>query len=267
MSENTQVEPVVEVVEPATAVVQRAQIVLPAAIRAQLGTEVANIQKRIGAPAGNRIKVTQKKTFRLPTGEESAGPFEAIILDFISANYFYTGVYDPDDIAPPACFALGTEVATLVPHADVPADTKQADTCASCPQNQFGTAQRGKGKACSNCRVIALLPPDATAETPIMTMKISPTAIRAFDSYVASIARSFGTPPIAVVTSIGFDPSSDYPSVRFGDPKPVNEAQIALAMARREEAQQILQTPPDTTSLKVEQLKQPVVTNSRRGRV
>lgn len=247
-------------------VVARAQVALPAAIRAQLAAEVTDIQKRIGAPSGNRIKVTQKKTFRLPTGEESPGPFEAIILDFVSANYFYIGPYDPEDIAPPACFAIGKEVAMMAPHADVPAESKQAEACSICPQNQFGSAERGKGKACNNCRVLALLPVDANPETPIMTMRVSPTGLKPFDSYVASIARSFGVPPIGVITSIGFDPAPDYPSVRFGDPKPISEELFALAMSRREEATQILMTPPDTTSLKVvEQPKK--VGGARRARV
>lgn len=234
-------------------VVPRAQVQLPANIRAQLAAEVADIQKRIGVPAGNRIKVTQKKTFRLPTGEESAGPFQAVILDFVSANYFYPGVYDPEDITPPDCFAIGTEVATMAPHADVPADKKQAETCAVCPNNQFGSALRGKGKACSNCYVLALLPANATEDSPIMTLRVSPTGLRAFDTYVGSIQRSFGTPPVGVITSIGFDPVPDFPSVRFGDPKPISDELLSLALARRDEARRIIATPPDTTSLKVVQ--------------
>jgi hypothetical protein len=235
----------------ASTAVVRAKVALPADIQKSLQAEVASIQSRIGAPAGNRIKVTQKKTFRMPSGEESPGPIKAVILDFISGNYFYPGVYDPDDITPPDCFALGVEVATMVPHDTAPA--KQSDACATCPQNQFGTAQRGKGKACQNARVLALLAPDAQEDSPIMTLKVSPTGLRAYDGYVASIARSFQTPPVGVITTISFDPTPDYPSLRFGEPEPCPPELLAIAMARRDEAKQILLTPPDTTSLKVVQ--------------
>lgn len=247
----------------------RAKINLPANIRAQLQAEVQDIAKRIGAPSGNRIKVTQKKTFRLPTGEESAGPIRAVILDFVAANYLYTGPYDPEDISPPACFAIGKEISSMAPHADVLEEFKGADACAVCPNNQFGSAQRGKGKACSNCRVLALLPVDATADSPIMTLRISPTAIRLFDGYVGGIARSFGVPPIGVVTSIGFDPAEDYASVRFGDPEPISEELFTLAMSRREEAQRIISTPPDTTSLKVVEVVKDTkpAAGARRGRI
>jgi hypothetical protein len=234
-----------------TALVTRAKVALPADIQKSLAAEVQGIQSRIGSPSGNRVKVTQKKTFRMPNGEENPGPIKAVILDFISAYYFYPGVYDPDDITPPDCFALGVEVATLAPHDTVPANTRQADSCAVCPQNQFGSAQRGKGKACQNARLLAILPPDADMETPIMTLKVSPTAIRPFDAYVSSVARSFQKPPIGVVTTIGFDPSSDYASLRFGEPEPISDDLLAICLARRAEAMQMLLTPPDTTSLKV----------------
>lgn len=228
----------------------RAKINLPANIADSLKAEVAGIQQRIGAPSGNRIKVTQKKTFRMPTGEENPGPIMAVILDFISLNRYYPGTFDPDDITPPDCFALGTEVATMAPHASVPANTRQADSCAVCPQNQWGTAARGKGKACQNGRLIALLAPDAAEDTPIMTLGVSPTGLRSFDGYVASVARSFQMPPIAVITTIAFDPTPDYPSLRFGDPQPCPPELLQLAMARREEARAIINTPPDTTGLK-----------------
>lgn len=233
-----------------TALAPRAKVALPANIQKSLQDEVQGIQSRIGAPAGNRIKVTQKKTFRMPNGEESPGPLRAVILDFLSGNYFYPGVYDPDDITPPDCFALGVEVASMAPPDNVP--SKQADSCAVCPQNQFGSAQRGKGKACQNARLIALLPIDANEDTPIMTLKVSPTALRQFDGYVASVARSFQTPPVGVITTIGFDPTPDYPSLRFGEPEPVPAELFALCIARREEAKRMLLTPPDTNVIKIE---------------
>lgn len=245
--------------------VAHAKVQLPADIKAGFASEIEAMQKRIGAPSGNRIKVTQKKTFRMPSGEENAGPIVACIVDFASANYFYQGVYDPDDILPPDCFALGTEVATMAPHDTVAANMKQASTCALCPQNQWGSAERGKGKACSNTRLLALLAPDANAETPIMVLRVSATGLRPFDAYVGSIARTFQTPPIAVFTSISFDPALDYPSLRFGEPEPVNAEFFQLAMSRRTEAQRILTTPPDTSGLRAQPVQQPVKGRSRRA--
>lgn len=221
--------------------VAKAKLQLPANVAQQLAAEAASITSRIGSPSGDRIKVTQKKTFRMPSGEESAGPINAIILDFVSANLFYEGAFDPNDITPPLCAAIGTEPSLLAPYAD--STEKQCDTCAACPQNQFGSA--GRGKACQNSRILALLAPDADAETPFMLMKVSPTALKSFDGYVASIARSFQAPPLAVITEISLDANLDYPSLRFGSPMPCSQDQLQLALSRRDEARARLLTKPD----------------------
>lgn len=239
--------------------IAKAKINLPANISQQLAAEAAAIANKIGTPGGDRIKVTQKKTFRMPSGEENPGPLQAVIVDFVSANFFYEGAFDPNDITPPLCAAIGPEPGSLAPFADSP--DKQCDTCSACPQNQFGSA--GRGKACQNSRLLALLPLDATEDTPLMLLKVSPTALRSFDGYVASVARSFSAPPIAVVTEISFDENVDYPSLRFGNPSP--NPILALCMARRAEAQERLTTKPEFTVAEAP-VKAPAKKTAARGR-
>lgn len=222
--------------------VAKAKINLPANIQQQLAAEVVSIANRIGQPGGDRIKVTQKKTFRLPSGEDTAGPIQAVIVDWVSANFLYDGQFDPNDITPPICAAISTERTTMSAFAD--ATERQCDTCAACPMNQWGSG-RGQGKACQNTYLLALLPPDADVETPMMILKVSPTAMKSFDGYVASIARSFQTPPLAVVTEISLDENVDYPSLRFGNPQPCSSDLLSLAFSRREEARARLMTKPD----------------------
>jgi hypothetical protein len=242
-----------------TTAVAKAKINLPVNISQQLAAEAAAIANKIGTPGGDRIKVTQKKTFRMPSGEENAGPIQAVIVDFVSANFYYEGAFDPNDITPPLCAAIGAEPGSLAPFNDSPA--KQCDTCAACPQNQFGSA--GRGKACQNSRLLALLPLDATEDTPLMLLKVSPTALRSFDGYVASIARSFSAPPIGVVTEISFDDNLDYPSLRFGNPTP--NPILPLSLARREEAQSRLNAKPEFTAQE-KPVKTPAKKTAARGR-
>lgn len=246
-----------------TAVAPKAKVNLPANVAQQLAAEVAAITSRIGSPSGDRIKVTQGKRFRMPSGEEHAGPIQAVIVDFVSANFLYDGAFDPNDITPPSCAAIGQDIATLAAYDDAP--EKQCDTCAACPMNQFGSA--GRGKACQNTRLLYLLPPDGDAETPGMILKVSPTALRSFDGYVASIARSFSAPPVAVITEISLDPNVDYPSLRFGNPQPCPPELLQLALSRREEARQRLTTKPDFAALETAKA-QPAkkAAPSRRGR-
>lgn len=212
------------------------------AMKAQLA-ELAN---RTAPASGISIRVTQDKQFMLPNGTKTAGPLDLVIVDFAARNEFYEGAYDPKAITPPICFALGTNPIRLVPSDNSPA--KQAEECSSCPMNVFGSA--GTGKACKNARVLAVLPPDADADTPLWLLKVSPTALKGFDGYVNSVARTYQVAPVGVVTQVSFDPSVTYAKLIFSDPQP-NE-NLAEHFGRQGEAQALLLVEPDVSSLTVE---------------
>lgn len=213
---------------------------LPANILEDLNAEVLAMKDRIGALSGDNIFVTRNKTFKMPGSDTEAPEITAVIIDWVTVNKYYPGKFDPKNIQPPVCVAIGQKEKELVPFADSP--KKQSDDCASCPQNQFGSD--GRGKACKNQRLLALLPPNDQAEGPLMLLNVSPTAIRHFDAYVNKITNSgIQVPhPIAVVTTVFFDAASEYPSLRFRIEAPND--QIAVAYARRKEALSRLLTPP-----------------------
>lgn len=222
---------------------------LPADIDAEMQAEVAAIADRIGQPGGNLIAVTQDKQFKLPDGTTSDEVY-AVIVDFNSANMLYEGRYDPKNPAPPICFALGKVVKDLVPSEHSP--QKQADRCQGCPMNEFGSD--GNGKACKNQRQLILaLPDNEDEDAPLYKMRVSPTAIKHFDSYVASVASKLQRPPVAVVTKIYFDPNNDYPSLRFAIDAP-NPA-MAAHFGRRAEAQALLNTEPDLSQVAASEAK------------
>lgn len=231
-------------------VIQKAKIQLPANVDEQLAEEARNIAKRLGTHGGNAIKCTQQKTFKMPDGSENSGPLQAVIVDFASSNRFFENAFTEDDFEPPICAAGGLEPATLAPFPESP--KRQCEACAPCPQNQFGTDARGRGKACQNNYVLALLAPDADENTPLMTIRASPTALGPFDAYVAGLARTFQSTPIKVITTFAFDPKLNYPSLRFGNPQPVSKELLALALIRREEARRLVLAVPNFIKTEVE---------------
>lgn len=223
------------------------------ATRKPTGGAVVNIQDQLRqlaeadagktAPVGgNKIRVTQDKQFILPDGSKTPGPLELVVVDFTSRNEFYEGNYDKNNIVPPNCFAIGSIPTKLVPSPNSP--DRQADDCASCPMNAFGS--KGAGKACKNTRLLAVLPPGADEETPLWTLAVSPTAIRNFDGYVNDVRRLFNSPPLGVVTTVAFSEGSDYAQLSFSDPQP--NADAAVAIARRAEAVELLAQEPDVSS-------------------
>ena len=229
------------------------------AVKKPSSTAVANIQDmlrkqaeanaaRIEPGGGKSIRIGQDKSFTLPDGTKTREALQLVVVDFVSRNEYYEGAYNKDEITPPNCFAIHPEPKQLVPSTNSP--DKQNDDCASCPMNQFGSAPTGAGKACKNTRLLAVLPPDADDETEIWTLKVSPTGIKAFDSFVAGVNRAFQLPPIGVVVTVGFSDAKDFPSLEFTDPQPNDN--VAAHFGRQDEAREMLLREPDVSSFGAE---------------
>ena len=198
------------------------------------------MNERTAPPSGNKISVGGKR-FKFPDGHESDGPEDFVVVDFVARNEFYEDDFDKNNIVPPVCVAIGSNPKKLVAMDASP--NKQCDDCASCPMNAF--ASKGKGKACSNTYMLAVLPPDADENTPMAVLKVSATGMRSFDAFVQGTSRTFQLPPVGVVVSVGFDANETYPKLVFGDAVP-NE-NLAVHFARQAEAQEMLNAVPDFT--------------------
>lgn len=221
----------------------RGKAQLPVNYQEQLAREAAEIAKRIAAPTGDRIRFNSNRSLITPDGSEGE-TLEVVVIDFLSTNLFYDGPFDRDNPQPPGCFAIGAEPSLMVPSPNSP--NRQAETCSSCPNNQFGSAPNGKGKACKNTRVLAVLPPEADETTPLWLLNVSPTAIKGFDGFVGAVQRTFEMPPIAVVVEVDFNPAETFASLTFSNPQP--NQNLAAHFARQEEARQLLTVEPDVSS-------------------
>lgn len=219
---------------------------LPANINEEFAAEIAALQKRISAPTGNRITVTQGKTFKLPNGLE-VDEIECVIVDFVAASFYYSKQFDRNNIVPPDCFAIGMEPAGLTPSDNSP--DKQCPSCAGCWANQFKSASNGRGKACSNARVLAVLPLDADDSTPFMILKVSSTGIPFFDSHIANVVSKFGVPVRGVSTRITMG-DTEYASLRFEviEKLSTKDPLLAVAQATKAAAMQALMTEPDVSA-------------------
>lgn len=210
-------------------------------IREQLAAQAAAMADRISPPSGSKIKLSPR-AMTLPDGTKTPGPLEVVIVDFVAKNAYYPNAFDKDNVLPPVCFAIGEIPAKLAPSPNSP--EPQAKTCSECPMNAFGSAPNGKGKACKNERLMAVLPPDADADAPLWTISAGPTSIKGFDSYVGNVQRVFQMPPVGVVTTISMA-DSDYAGTLYGDPQP--NAAVGDHFSRQAEAKALLAAEPDLT--------------------
>ena len=135
------------------------------------------------------------------------------VVGYALENAYYNKDYDADNPVSPVCFALGTgkKDEVMKPHVD--SELPQSETCASCKWNVFGSADKGKGKACRNVRRLALIHEAAVevgakevATSPIVMAKLSPTSGPVFSRYVNNIANVKHVPPIAVISRMALKP-------------------------------------------------------------
>jgi len=217
--------------------IPKAKVQLPANYQEEMAAEAAEIAKRVAAPSGDTIKVLKDKTFELPNGD-TLEVLTGVIVDFVSNNQYYGRKFDATDIKPPICFALGTDIDDMKPS---PQSTDiQSEECKTCWANQWGTD--GKGKACKNQRLVAIVPPEMQATGPLLLLKVAPTGVRYFDQHISG-ATTLAGGMFKVVTEFVCDPAPDYASLRFKVLGPNED--FAEAYSRKKGARARLLTEPD----------------------
>ncbi len=160
-----------------------------------------------GAP----IISTRGKKFKIGDTVLKA-PLNCIVVGTSFENRWFDKEYDPDDPGSPACCAVGEvgKESQMKPQDNSP--VKQSETCQGCPKSQFGTADKGRGKACGNYRRVALIGlTDSRPEPQPMLIKIPPTGIKKFSAYVKQVASVADRPLHGVITSLDFDENQDWP--------------------------------------------------------
>lgn len=145
-----------------------------------------------------------------------------VVVDSINENIYYPGRYDPDNTAPPTCFAFGRSDDDMAPDPSQ-VEEPQSSRCSTCPHNQWESADNGKGKACSNKRRLALIPagtidddnqleinedPTHFETAEVAYLAVPTTSLRNYASYVKKASAILKRPPCALVTEISVRPDS-----------------------------------------------------------
>lgn len=154
-----------------------------------------------------------------------------VIVDAILENTAYAGRYDPNDKAPPVCYAFGRldEQKNMAPHPSMEDHpdyfVPQAESCAVCPLNEYGSADTGRGKACQNRARLALLPagyfmpkgragraqeyeleifedPDHYRTADIAYLKLPVLSVKNYFKFVNDAAAVHRRPPFGVIARV-----------------------------------------------------------------
>jgi hypothetical protein len=179
-----------------------------------------------------------------------------VISAFTMCNKFYDSDFDPDQPTSPVCYAYGIDKTEMGPHDE--AEDKQADKCEGCPKNEFGTSDRGRGKACRNTYQLLVLPcgsydvkqdqfdaPEGEEDLAgeLYGLSVPPTSLKAFAGYVSQRAAEL-RPPWAVFTKIMARPDQKTQvALSFQFVSNADVSLLATLKKRHEEAARIIEVP------------------------
>jgi hypothetical protein len=198
---------------------------------------------------------TANAEFKVGDDMELGDTLDVIIIAAVNENRNYGDArYDPNNISPPECFAvgkIGQGKDLLAPPQELLGDAAQSDLCGNCKWNAFGSAlQGGRGKQCKNNVRLALLPSDDMTEEGLrkadgVRLRISTTSLRTWSKYVKELRTVYGYAPNEVVTRISVLPDEvnqqEYTFEALGGVDPAFESVIE---ERREECREPLESYP-----------------------
>ena len=145
--------------------------------------------------------------------EVPGNKMNVVVLDHILEYTYYADGYDSDNPQPPDAYALGRDENTLRWHENsIP--EYAGELCKDSDINQWGSAEKGKGKACKNQRRLALLPEDEAGDaetieeaTPAF-LRIPVTSVKGWAGYVRQLEKTLQRPPLGVITEISVVPDA-----------------------------------------------------------
>lgn len=203
----------------------------------------------------------------LTFGEETLPGNQAcvVILDSVRENTYYGARYTEGNRLPPICYAFARGGDDMAPHPSMQADLNyfkpQADDCQSCPMNEWGTADTGKGKACQNRRRLALLPagyyapkrgsrdfdlelftdPQHFKTADLAFFKVPVTSTKEWAKFVNQVAQQYQRPPMGIITRLSIEPHPKHQvEVHFEPLEPLPNELAPVIMARAAQAEQQL---------------------------
>jgi hypothetical protein len=196
--------------------------------------------------------------------EELPNGVPVIVLASVRENTYYTEKYDEDHKQAPICYAFGSgpnAEEEMAPHESMQVDLSyfepQGETCKLCPHNVWGSAEKGKGKACQNRRRLAVIPagyyearrgsrdfdlnlfedPKDFQTAEIAYLKLPVMSVKPWAEYVAQVGMQTHRPPQGVITRLHLEPhpKAQY-QVQFELVEPLKNELVPAIMSRIEEA-------------------------------
>lgn len=184
-----------------------------------------------------RIKYRgEERDLMRPDGDGPAHSIEVVIVraSTIVSKIFYREGYKEGSTESPDCFSTNGQTP------DPSSKHKQANTCAACPMNAWGsriTPAGKQGKACSDSKRVVVVPLNDIANEVFggpMLLRVPAASLQDAASYATTLGQ-LGYPIEAVGTRIAFDTKEAYPKLLFSAIRPLKDEEADKVLALRED--------------------------------
>lgn len=146
-----------------------------------------------------------------PDSPELAKEIVGVIVDQHPVNAYWAVRYSGEN-NPPDCSSMDGKVG-------ITKDGQQRD-CATCPHNQWGSDEDGRGKACKNMRRIYILPEGQMFP---LLLTLPPTSLKNFSNYLAKRVIAKGRRSHNVLTKVSLKKATNSSGITY------SQATFALA--------------------------------------
>jgi hypothetical protein len=191
----------------------------------------------------------------------------------VNENSYYDEEYDGDSSQPPLCFAIGKVGQgdeELAPPADL--EGLQSDVCSGCRHNEFGSAPRGRGKACRNSLRVAMIPADdldpaVLRDVSGAKLRVPPTSLVNFGKF-RDVLAGYNLPLFAAVCEMNVQPHAKKNFEVTFTPKAAirDEEQLEALISRMDEVKRELEAEGPRRTAESEAPARPVARGGARGR-
>lgn len=157
-----------------------------ALLKERLAQQLARQQEAANALRSTGAFISFKNANLKVDGQPIPGNMiEVRVLAAIGERTYYADEFDADAVQVPDCYSLDD----TVPH--IEARNPQSDSCGDCPQNKWGTALRGKGKACREGARVIVVPANVPLKTaPMFTAKIPVTSLNTVTAFTSRCSQA-----------------------------------------------------------------------------
>jgi len=182
-------------------------------------------------------------------GEVPSNTMDVVIIDHIIEHAYYTGQFDPTRPQPPVCFAFGRVEDEMKLHEkSSEPQGGEGGACVTCPMLEWGTSDRGRGKACKAIRRLALITEgdlDDVEKAEVAFLKIPVTSVKAWAGYVNQLHSTLKRPPFGVVTTITLvkDPKYQFRIIASLKEPITNSGLFEQLLKKKREVEKIIDFP------------------------